>query len=652
MVSVRIMQGDCREVLRSLPAASVHCCVTSPPYYGLRDYQTGLWEGGDPACDHESRSKKRNAGSQPGTGNAGNVLRDGIAGVIRRCHCGAHRIDRQIGLEESPEAYVAELVAVFREVRRVLRDDGTLWLNLGDSYSGGKTGRTDSDRNARMAEAYGCGRGIQSSELYDGGRQRAIPEGLKPKDLIGIPWLVAFALRADGWYLRSEIIWHKPNPMPESVTDRPTNAHESIFLLSKSRKYFYDAEAVRESCSDKTEWTYAQPDKAARAGITTNGTGKSTMRVMPADGARNLRNVWTVATQPFSWGQETVRQIRVEADADVDGKKRKASPNCPVHGDPGRQASNGSGGGRGASPASRSRSNDDHRVPEQLDGFAPIETSREPGTAQHSSDSPGLGYSASATGHNNGSHRTDPVPATNPAYSVSAETHYRIDGTLGPLDSYERDRDTPESRTAAAGSVDSRDNQTAGGTVRTSSGSAFSSAYSDLDCTCEYYIEVTAKVDHFATFPPDLIEPCIKAGTSEKGCCAKCGAPWVRDVETVKSWREDAVDYEQAYRAGSGNPRVRSSSGGMSTSQYKTIGWSRGCLCAGYEHPVPCTVLDPFFGAGTTGLVADRLQRNCIGIELNPDYASMARKRLADDRGGLLDWLAGESTTQAAGAAA
>jgi DNA modification methylase len=241
---IQILQGDCREVLKTLPDCSVHCCVTSPPYFGLRDY--------------------------------------GCAG--------------QIGLESTPDAYVAELVAVFREVRRVLRDDGTLWLNLGDSYSGsgkgpaGNLGKTHNEREIK-----------QTSGI--------VPDGLKPKDLIGIPWRVAFALQADGWYLRQDIIWHKPNPMPESVTDRCTKAHEYIFLLSKSPRYYYDAEAVKEKQTESTVaraaygWNGRTDDNSngARTGSTFKRMAESGEKIgtIPADGLRNKRSVWTVSTKPY-----------------------------------------------------------------------------------------------------------------------------------------------------------------------------------------------------------------------------------------------------------------------------------------------------------------------------------------------------------------
>jgi DNA modification methylase len=185
MTRVRVLIGDCVKSMRSLPDQCVHTCVTSPPYFGLRDYG----------------------------------------------------VDGQIGLEATPEAYVAKLVDVFREVRRVLRDDGTVWLNLGDSYA--RQGGRDSDQPRHWD-----GREKTAGSMH--GTRLSSDIGLKPKDLIGIPWRVAFALQADGWYLRQDIIWSKPNPMPESVRDRCTKAHEYIFLLSKSQKYYFDAEAIKE----------------------------------------------------------------------------------------------------------------------------------------------------------------------------------------------------------------------------------------------------------------------------------------------------------------------------------------------------------------------------------------------------------------------
>ena len=207
--------GNSIDVLKTLPDESVNCCITSPPYYGLRDYGTGEWTGGDPDCPHYRTSKVTEYTS---TGHSrmaeiGEPVGDAIYKSVCPL-CGAIREDKQIGLEESPEEYIEKLISVFREVKRVLKEDGTLWVNIGDSYNSTST--------------------------------KHLGSTCKPKDLIGIPWMLAFALRKDGWYLRQDIIWAKPNPMPESVKDRCTRSHEYIFLLSKSTKYFYDYEAIQE----------------------------------------------------------------------------------------------------------------------------------------------------------------------------------------------------------------------------------------------------------------------------------------------------------------------------------------------------------------------------------------------------------------------
>jgi len=304
----RILEGDCRDVLASLPAGSVHTVVTSPPYFGLRDYGTGEWEGGDAACNHRHETAHQQQGATSLRAGRSNVEAQRNENFRETCgRCGARRVDRQIGLEPTPDEFVAALVAVFREVRRVLRDDGTVWLNLGDSYAvnGG-------------ARAYGSTDGATGRADAPGNLRRA-PNGYKPKDLIGIPWLVAFALRADGWHLRSDIIWSKPNPMPESVTDRPTKAHEYVFLLSKGPRYFYDADAIREEHADSNgarltalqrhgdgavgEWVpgSTQEDDPHRSQLDHRGLpGVGTTFGKFNSAGRNKRSVWTVATQPYA----------------------------------------------------------------------------------------------------------------------------------------------------------------------------------------------------------------------------------------------------------------------------------------------------------------------------------------------------------------
>jgi DNA modification methylase len=277
-----------------MPDESVHCVVTSPPYFGLRDYGTASWHGGDPACTHQEVQPSGREGRETPGGRGGSFPTQ-ERGFKRICgRCGANRADQQIGLEPTPAEFVAVLVEVFREVRRVLRKDGTLWLNLGDSYGTGASGGSVFD-NGRTD-----GR-VSYEADKPRGRIKVKPGayGVKPKDLMGIPWRVAFALQADGWYLRQDIIWAKPNPMPESVTDRCTKAHEYLFLLSKSPRYHYDAEAIAELAMNTGGGEGATPDKAARAGITSNGTGNSSLRDKGAE-TRNRRSVWTVATAPYS----------------------------------------------------------------------------------------------------------------------------------------------------------------------------------------------------------------------------------------------------------------------------------------------------------------------------------------------------------------
>ena len=296
MSAFTLLQGDCRNVLATLPDESVQCCITSPPYWGLRDYRTASWEGGDQNCDHvadQSKTKKfgndainEDRPSREETKTAGYYF-DKVCGK-----CGATRIDAQLGLEQSPEEYVDNLVEVFREVRRVLRDDGTLWLNLGDSYTSGN--RADRDP-ALVSSSSGL------TNRSNGLDRARTPVGLKPKDLVGIPWRVAFALQADGWYLRQDIIWHKPNPMPESVTDRCTKAHEYIFLLTKSARYYYDNEAVKEPsiCTDDPRFGGPRIKYDGKTGLTASPDFQGQRSAVTIRETRNKRSVWTVTTKPF-----------------------------------------------------------------------------------------------------------------------------------------------------------------------------------------------------------------------------------------------------------------------------------------------------------------------------------------------------------------
>lgn len=375
----KVLEGDALARLRELPDEAVHCVVTSPPYYGLRDY--------------------------------------GVAG--------------QLGLEETPEAYVARLVEAFREVRRVLRHDGTLWLNLGDSYGSNSPGVGSSASST-----------LTNPERQDrlwSGRKKERPAGTKVKDLIGIPWRVAFALQADGWWLRSDIIWAKPNPMPESVTDRPTKSHEYVFLLTKSASYFFDQTAVREPSGYYMRRDKRDPKNALRHERGYPGApSRGAHPLGDVEKGRNLRSVWTITTKPFA----------------------------------------------GA---------------------------------------------------------------------------------------------------------------------------------------------------HFAVFPPDLVEPCVLAGTSAHGACPACGAPWERITERV-AVRKAGGPAQTSRKVVGAVDRV----GQTSTFRTGTVpiretrGWAPTCAC-GRADVAPCVVLDPFAGSGTTLVVALQHGRHALGIELNPTYAKMARQRIVEE---------------------
>lgn len=289
----QLYQGNSVDVLKTLPDCSVDCCVTSPPYYALRDYGTGHWEGGDPDCPHYRTSKysEMTATGHKAMMDNGSAVGDAI---YKSCcpRCGAVRVDEQIGLEETPEEYIQKLVDVFHEVKRVLKNDGTLWVNIGDSYWGsGSRGFdfTDSYTDASKIQMGNKG----TADLHNIPKLVGKNFGYKDKDLIGIPWMLAFALRADGWYLRQDIIWHKPNPMPESVTDRCTKSHEYIFLLSKRKKYYFDNEAISEDAftpptiRDKNAEGY-QADYAKGERFSPGA------RVYGENGKRNKRDVWSI----------------------------------------------------------------------------------------------------------------------------------------------------------------------------------------------------------------------------------------------------------------------------------------------------------------------------------------------------------------------
>jgi DNA modification methylase len=475
--------GDVREQLRQLPDESVHCVVSSPPYWGLRAY---LEDG------HESKH-------------------------------------HELGLEPTPEQYVANMVDVFREVRRVLRRDGTCFVNLGDSYISGQGGRQSSvgempaatlaktnvprDRDDVDTAAWGS-RDVTSKTTPARGTT-----DLKPKDLAGVPWMVAFALRADGWYLRSDIVWSKPNPMPESVTDRPTKAHEYVFLLTRSPRYFFDADAVREQWTDSRNGASgATVSKFAHPGAMRQDGGVTSA---PQVAGRNIRSVWEIATQPYPEAHfATFPEALPERCIKAGTSERGCCPVCGAPWERQTEASNGYEDMLTRQP---------HKDEWDLDAFAAYLSERRAAA----------GLSSAAV---------DTAIGTNGAFAWWERANLKRAATgqfrVPTWANYERLK--------AVLALDDR----------------FDESLSRYRVRIEGGWKIGAHADGFIN--------------------AKEGKSVSRSVTTT--------------------------------------GWRPSC-----DHdlePVPCVTLDPFMGSGTTALVARRLGRRSIGVELSPEYAAICAKRL------------------------
>lgn len=530
--------GNALDVLRELPAESVHCCVTSPPYYGLRSYGTAplVW-GGIAEHDHEwgaqEKGKRKDIlpSEQTTLASRVGVAKEGraessIVGAAtdggRFCECGAWL--GHYGLEPTLDLYVEHTVLIFREVWRVLRRDGTVWLNLGDSYAGSGRGAWGSDE-AREANR------DRVKEVYVPTRAESplagkTPPGLKPKDRMMVPARVALALQADGWWLRDEIVWAKPNPMPSSVSDRTTPSHEMIYLLSRSARYFYDGEAIKEPLAVSSMARISQATFDSQTGGDKDyGNGTN-----PNQSARKALENLAGRLRPVP--EEGLFDLDPEA---VEPRKPSGWRDFALHGN-------------------------EHN----LDG----------------------------------------------RYDHSAR--YRHDTAMAAIDknvaSANRVWDDPE---ALARMADGRNKR------------------SVWSIPSEPYPEA-----HFATFPQKLVEPCIKAGTSERGVCPECGAPWVRTFE-----RTGHVNgREPAHQPG--NTPTKTDSTGWAPVQ-AAAGWRPTCdhveddgldptgegWAPRLRDPIPATVLDPFAGSGTTGLVAQSLSRRAILIDLNPEYIEQALTR-------------------------
>lgn len=504
-VKARILVGDVLEKLRTLADESVHCVVTSPPYWGLRNYgiPASIWpvqrsQGvvrcsngdhlwGDMVTENATNHTDKRRWQHTRNGRDEEQPSDKRVAWLRTevpqgqfCSlCGAWA--GCFGLEPTPELYVEHSVTIFREIRRVLRKDGSLWLNLGDSYSNDtKWGGTSGGKNYTSAAGGYQGQRVRRGKDCDPKRGPAAPgqpfqannSGLKPKDLVGMPWRVAFALQADGWWLRQWMPWIKRNSMPESCEDRPGTSVETMFLLSQSARYFYDHEAVK----------------------------------MPAAGTAHDRG---------------------------NGVNPKALHNA----------------------TRKDRAKADHmRGPtEMMNGIRP---------RQNDSFSAAVNEVVLARGRR--------------------QHDWFIDSWQGLL--------TDDAGEPLALVVNP-------------------APFPDA---------------HFATFPPALVEPCILAGTSEKGCCLACEAPWERIVEN----KPMVIDRSpRTHEMG----RTRTSGTMVEPAKSITVGWQPTCDCEGPQKTVPCKVLDPFGGSGTTAMVALRYHRDAILVELNPGYAAMAQRRIKND---------------------
>lgn len=499
---ITLIHSEALEALRTLPDNSVHCLVTSPPYYGVRDYGTGKWIGGSATCDHKRKNVRPDHSGRTlqGRGQQGSATSSATPFKDVCRICGATRVDQQLGLECTIEEYIARLVTIFREARRVLHPTGTLWMNMGDSYV---SGGTETNRGANRPSHNGHGLQQMESEASHPPRVRrgkdcdpkrgssAVGQpfklgapGLKNKDLIGMPWRLALALQSDGWWLRSDIIWNKTNPMPGSQKDRPTTCHEYIFLLTKRARYFCDMHRIEEPVTGNAH---------ARG----NGTNPK-------------------ANMPTGWAQNGTHK-------ELGGRYRPPGPNSRMakDRDPAHQSQ-----GRIRSKQNRS-------------------------------------FSAAVLG------------------------------------------------------LVSKRNKRSVWTVPTA----------------------PYKGAHFATFPKKLIIPCIRAGTSEVGCCPTCLTPWERILEKGEPDRE----WQQA-SGGDANGQYR----GQATKDFAgakaqnasdvkrrilegmcekiTVGWRKRCRCP-YATPIPCTVADMFAGSGTTGEVAMEHGCHAILVELAAHYLPLIHER-------------------------
>ncbi len=600
-----IITGNCIEILPTLDAESVQCCVTSPPYYGLRDY--------------------------------------GCAG--------------QIGLEPTPEAYVEKLVRVFREVRQVLRDDGTLWLNLGTSYAGswGDSGHRPERDGVPGSQREKSTKFFNRNGHPQGNKPVTVsPPGFKPKDLIPIPWMVAMALQADGWVLRQEIIWSKPNPMPESVTDRCTKSHEQIFLFSKAKwvgpekrqfDFISDQDARWLALFLDTEGNICAKRAKAAGGNDHFGTQicfASTAKEL-LETAKGIIGKGTVLQRGGTNSPMYYYQLSNIQAADLlyrlypflIVKQRQAALGIHLQ----SVIADGDQERRTKAGRLRGRLRDDDYTEEliriwasmkQLNHFGNPDLSWLPLPEYGHWDSARYFYDAEAVKEPVTQSSMDRLSQPNLENQVGS---YRVPGkTNGPMKAV----GSRSARDSFKRENSKRAEVFPGQSMGTHRPDREESTWDLATRNRRSVWTITTKPfkeAHFATFPPEIPEICIKAGSSEKGCCPECGSPWERVVEKkMPSLRKVKTTGPVGEHGLLGTNRFDD------PILVTTTGWRPTCSCHRNDlplSPVPCTVLDPFSGAGTTGSVAERLGRKYIGIELNPAYSEMSEDRIYQELGGL-----------------
>jgi DNA modification methylase len=598
-MSVRILTGDCRQRLAELPADSVQCVVTSPPYFGLRDYGTAQWDGGDVECDHR-------IGRVMGNANKG-AVRDVLDGDRTQCKCGAVRIDSQIGLEPTLAAYISTLVDVFREVRRVLRPDGTCWLNLGDSYATTPTGSYGSKSGLN---------GAQTSEKYKQTireqytkRTNTVVDGLKPKDLMMVPARVAIALQEP---------WERH--VIDTIADRAWMAGlvdgEGCFTVQAVRV----KGCINESHSVRLQVRMADVEAVERI-VAITGFNQVTYDQLPPSYALN--------------GQRAAQQWKISGDrmADIAADlypyltvKRKQ---CLVawnlqHLRDGQDV----GKGKPVGEANMEKRRALHEVMRRLNAREHVDipswckeptVETEPGWYVRSSIiwAKKNCMPESVTDRPTSSHEHIFLLTKQSRYYYDAEAVR--ESAYSPPSAFRNGTKYVDH----VADMDSNHSEARGRVIKGEFDASGRNQRNVWHLATEPFPEA-----HFATFPSEIPRRCIKAGTSEKGACAACGAPWVRVVEPQGEYAEALKQPSWASgRLARGNdkpagyPRIAKDT--------TTTGWQPQCSCdAGV---VPCVVLDPFLGSGTTLLVADQLGRDGIGVELSPEYARMAEKRITSD---------------------